>query len=248
MRQKKILSMGIFFTVLIQPLFNALIAIYNTVPGDFGVAIVLLTVLIKLILWPLTGKSLKSQKAMQSLQPKIDALKEKFKDDKEGQAKATMALYKEEKVNPFSSCLPLLVQLPILLALFNVLRTSTSPELMVSLYSFVNQPEALNNVFLGIFDLSVRSIPLAILAGVFQYIQVKMLETQRPPKDLEKKEGVKDEAMAATMAKSMTYTMPLITVVFGATLPGGVTLYWLTSNVISVLQQYLVFRKKPKKS
>jgi len=232
-----------------QPMFNALIGIYNVVPGDFGIAIVILTVLIKLILWPLTGKSLESQKAMQEIQPKLDELKVKFKDDKEGQAKATMALYKEEKVNPFSSCLPLIVQLPILLALFNVLRRgATDPELMASLYGFIQQPEIIHNVFIGLIDLSERSIPLAILAGIAQYVQAKMLESRRPPKDLAKKEGAKDEAMAATMAKSMTYTMPLITVVFGATLPGGVALYWFTSNVISVIQQYLVFHKKPKTS
>ncbi|MBT6253979.1 membrane protein insertase YidC [Candidatus Uhrbacteria bacterium] len=240
--------MGIFFTILTQPIFNALVAIYNTVPGDFGIAIIILTVIIKLILWPLTGKSLQSQKAMQAIQPKITELKEKFKDDKEGQAKATMALYKEEKVNPFSSCLPLIIQLPILLALFNVLRRSIEdPELMASLYSFVSQPEVVNNVFIGIFDLSVRSIPLALMAGAVQYVQAKMLETRRPPKDLAKKEGAKDEAMAATMAKSMTYTMPLITVVFGATLPGGVMLYWLSSNVVSVIQQYMIFHKKDSK-
>ena len=235
----------LFFAVLTQPIFNALIAVYNVVPGGIGVAIVLVTILIKLVLWPLTGKSLKSQKAMQVIQPKLDQIKKDYKDDKEGQAKAMMELYKEEKVNPFSSCLPLLIQLPILIALYNVLRQSIAdPELMNSLYSFVSQPEAINHMFLGLFDLSKRSIPLALMAGAIQYVQAKMLETRRPPKNLADKEGAKDESMTATMTKSMTYTMPLVTIVFGASLPGGVTLYWLVSNAISVLQQYLVFHKK----
>ena len=123
---------GIFFTLLTQPMYNALIWLYSVLPGnDLGVAIILLTVIIKLILWPFTGQSLKSQTAMQQLQPKIEEVKEKYKNDKEGQAKVMMALYKEEKVNPFSSCLPLLVQLPILLALYTVLRRSvTDPEML----------------------------------------------------------------------------------------------------------------------
>jgi YidC/Oxa1 family membrane protein insertase len=240
---------GIFFTLLTQPIFNALIYVYNVVPGDLGIAIVLVTILIKLVLWPLTGKSLNSQKAMQEIQPQLDKIKEDMKDDKEGQAKAMMELYKEEKVNPFSSCLPLLVQLPILLALFNVLRKITSdPELMNSLYSFVSRPEFVDHMFFGVIDLSGRSFTLAIMAGAVQYVQAKMLETRRPPKNLADKEGAKDESMTASITKSMTYTMPLITVVFGASLPGGVTLYWLVSNIVSVFQQYIVFHKPSKKA
>ncbi len=235
----------LFFTLLTQPIYNALILVYEVVPGSLGVSIVLVTILIKLVLWPLTGKSLKSQKAMQAIQPKMEEIKKDFKDDKEGQAKAMMELYKAEKVNPFSSCLPLLVQLPILLALYSVLRRSAmDPELIASLYGFVTQPEMINTVFLGLFELSEKSIPLALMAGAIQYVQAKMLETRRPPKDLEKKEGAKDETMTATLTKSMTYTMPIVTVVFGASLPGGVALYWLVSNGVSVIQQYLVFHKK----
>lgn len=236
---------GFFFTILTQPMYNLLILLYEFIPGqDIGIAIILVTVLIKGVLWPFTGKSLKSQKVMQNIQPKVDALKEKYKDNKEEQAKAMMELYKEEKVNPFSSCLPLLIQLPILLALYNVLRRSLAdPEMLSSLYSFVPVPEVIDMMFLGIVDLGAKSIPLAILAGIVQYFQAKMLQVNKPPKAVAGKEGAKDEGMAATMTKSMTYTMPIITVVFGASLPGGVTLYWLFSNLVSVLQQALIFRK-----
>lgn len=235
---------GFFFMILTQPIYNALILLYEFLPGqDLGLAVILLTVLIKLVLWPFTGKSLRSQKAMQELQPKVEEVREKYKDNKEEQAKALMELYKSEQVNPFSSCLPLLIQLPVLLALYNVLRRSiTDPEMLQSLYAFVPQPEILSNMFLGLIDLSERSIPLAILAGIVQYVQARQLQVNRPPKNVAKKEGARDEALAATMSKSMVYTMPLVTVVFGATLPGGVTLYWLTSNLVSVIQQFLVFR------
>lgn len=241
--------MGIFFTVLTQPIYNALVLLYGVIPGqDLGLAIILLTVLIKVILWPFTGKSLKSQRAMQAMQPKVEALREKYKDDKELQAKKLMELYQSEKVNPLSSCLPLLVQLPILLALYNVLRQSIAdPSMFQHLYAFVPQPEVINTMLLGLVDLGARSIPLAILAGIVQYVQARMLQQKQPPKNVADKDGAKDEALAATMSKSMVYTMPLVTVVFGASLPGGVTLYWLTSNLVSVIQQFLVFRRFDKK-
>ncbi len=237
---------GIFFTILTQPMYNALIWLYDVLPGnDLGVAIILLTIIIKLILWPFTGQSLKSQAAMQALQPKMEAVKEKFKGDKEALAKAMMELYKEEKVNPLSSCLPLLIQLPILLALYNVLRRSvTDPAMLQSLYGFVTAPEVVHPVFIGLVDLAGKSIPLAVLAGIIQYVQVRMIQVKTPPASVAKKEGARDEAMMASMTKSMTYTMPILTVVFGATLPSGVTLYWLVSNMVSVLQQWLVGRKR----
>src|SRR3989338_3874182 len=115
--------MNFFTTIFYQPLWNALVWFYNILPGhDIGLAIILLTIVIKIILFPFTLQSLRSQKAMQTLQPKLDALKQQYKDDKEGQAKAMMELYKTEKVSPFSSCLPLLIQLPFLFALYRVLQ------------------------------------------------------------------------------------------------------------------------------
>jgi len=235
---------NLFFTILTQPIYNALVYLYEVIPGqDLGLAIILLTVLIKLILWPLTGKSLSSQKAMQELQPKVEELKKQYKDDKEGQAKALMELYKTEKVNPFSSCLPMLIQLPVLLALYSVLSQSiANPEFIANLYAFVPVPEVMGSTLFGFLDLHARSIPLAILAGAVQYVQVRQLQVSRPPKIVAKKESAKDEDMTAMMNKSMLYTMPIITVIFGSTFPGGVTLYWLTSSVVSVIQQFIVFR------
>ena len=239
---------GIFFVLLTQPMYNLLIVCYNALAGigvtDLGFAIIALTVAIKLVLMPFTAKSIKAQKAMQDLQPQLNELKEKYKDKKEEQAKAMMAIYKENHVNPASSCLPLLGQMPILLALYNVLsRSVNDPDSIAMLYAFVPAPEAINHVFLSVVDLGARSIPLAIIAGIVQYVQAKMLETRRPPHAIAGKEGAKDESMAAAMTKSMTYTMPIVTVIFGATLPGGVTLYWLVANLVSVLQQYVLFRK-----
>ena len=237
--------MNIFHAVLYQPMFNLLIWLYEVLPGaDMGFAIIVLTIVIKLLLWPFTHASLKSQKDLQELQPKIDALKEQDKGDKEGLAKAMMEVYTKEKVNPLSSCLPLLIQIPILIALYQVLRAGLEPGSLSALYSFVPNPGEINPFFLGFVNLARVSIPLAILAGILQFFQTKMLVSKRPPPALRKKEGAKDEDMMAAMNKSMLYFMPVMTVVIGATLPAGLTLYWVAINAISILQQFFVFRNK----
>jgi YidC/Oxa1 family membrane protein insertase len=236
---------GIFHTILVQPLFNLLVFLYDIIPGgDMGFAIILLTIIIKLILWPFMNSSLKSQKSLQEIQPKIEELKAKHKDDKEGLAKAMMALYQQEKVNPFSSCLPLLIQFPILIALYRVLLQGFDPAALGQLYSFVPNPGTINNLFLGFLDLAVPSLWLAIIAGVFQFFQTRMLSTKRPPKPVAGKEPAKDETMLASMNKSMLYFMPVVTVFIGATLPGGLALYWVTITVVSIVQQAVVFRSR----
>lgn len=239
--------MSIFNELLYRPLFNLLIGLYDLIPGhDMGFAIIALTVLIKLALWPLTHSSLKSQKALQELQPKLEALKEQYKDDKDGLAKAMMALYAEEKVNPLSSCLPLLIQLPILIALYRVLRAGLSTDSLVNLYSFVPNPGSINEMFIGLINLTEKNIPLAILAGIFQFIQTRMLVARRPPKAVRKSPGAKDEDMLASMNESMLYFMPVMTAVIGSSLPGGLTLYWVAVNLISIIQQAIAFSKKKK--
>ena len=186
---------------------------------------------------------LKSQKALQELQPKIEELKTKHADDKEALAKAMMELYQKEKVNPLASCLPLLVQLPVLIALYRVLLGGFGTETLTQLYSFIGNPGEINHIFLGAIDLSVSSLYLAILAGYFQFFQTRMLIAKRPPKQVVGKKGAFDETMLASMNKSMLMFMPAITVVIGATLPAGLTLYWVTVNIVSILQQQFVFSK-----
>jgi YidC/Oxa1 family membrane protein insertase len=183
---------------------------------------------------------------MQDLQPKLDALKAEHGADKEKLAKATMELYTSEKVSPLSSCLPVLIQLPIIIALYSVLRAGLKPESLTALYAFVHNPGAINEVAFGFLDLTKRSIPLALVAGVFQFFQTKMLMSRRPPKAIREKEGVKDEDALAAMNKSMTYTMPVMTAVIGSTLPAGLALYWVTVNLITIVQQAIAFRKKEK--
>jgi len=174
---------------------------------------------------------------LQDLQPKLEAIKKQYKDDKEGQAKAMMELYKEEKVNPLSSCLPLLIQLPFLLAVYQVLRSGFDPASLDMLYPFVQNPGPINHISFGALDLSKANIYLAVLTGLAQYVQTKMLMHTKQPKV----EGSKDENMMASMNKQMMYFMPIMTIVIGTSLPSGLILYWLVTTVLTVGQQKILF-------
>jgi len=232
----------LFTTFLYQPLLNLLVFFYNVVPGnDIGVAIILLTVVIKLILFPFSKQSIKGQKALQQLQPKINEIKKKYADNKEQQAKELMDLYKNEKVNPLSSCLPLLIQLPLLIAVFQVFKNGLGASNLDLLYPFISNPGQLNSVSLGFLNLANPNVVLAVLAGAGQFWQAKMLSTKKAPI---KTPGAKDEDMMAMMNKQMLYFMPIMTVFIGVSLPGGLVLYWLVITLLTILQQRLVFNQE----
>ncbi|HOD86990.1 MAG: Membrane protein insertase YidC [Parcubacteria group bacterium ADurb.Bin115] len=233
----------LFQIIFYQPILNLLVLLYNSVSmQDLGLSIILLTVIIKLILWPLSKKSIKSQKSLQELQPKIDELKLKYKDNQAEMGKALMSLYKEHQVNPFSSCLPILLQLPFFIAVYRVFRDGLGQHLDL-VYPFIYRPEFINSVFLGFLDLSKPNIYLAILAGLAQFWQAKMMMTKRNKNKTAPSVNVKDEGMAAIMNKQMLYFMPALTIFIGITLPGGLTLYWLVLTLLTVLQQFLMNRK-----
>ncbi len=230
-------------TIFYQPLLNLLVWIYNLVGGDMGLAIIVLTVLIKLVLYPLSQQTLKSQRALQNLQPQVEELKKKYKDQKDKMAQELMQLYQREKVSPLSSCLPLLIQLPFLIALFQVFRSGLNSGSLDMLYPFVTNPEHLNDTLFGVWHLAERSIPLAIITGLVQYLQTKMLITTKPPLAVP---GSQDENLATMMNKQMKFMLPAMTVVFGFTLPGGLMLYWFMNTLLTIGQQYLTFRKDGK--
>lgn len=233
--------MAIFTTFFYQPILNLLVFLYNISPfSDIGIAILLLTIVIKLALWPLNNSSIKSQKALQDLQPKIDELKKIHKDNKIALSQATMDLYKNNKVNPFSSCLPLLIQLPFLIAVFQVFRDGVNSKLDL-VYPFITNPGSIDMISFGFVDLAQPNIYLAVLAGLAQFWQSKMMLAKKP---VIKTEGSKDENMAAIMSKQMTYIMPVVTVFIGIKLPGGLTLYWFVLTLLTALQQLLIFKKK----
>jgi len=233
---------NIFQVVFYQPILNLLIFLYNIIPGnDLGLAIIAMTVIIKLILLPLSKQSIRSQKSLQDLQPKINELKKRYADNKGAMGKAMMELYRQEKVNPFSSCLPLLIQLPFLWAVFWVFRNGLNGQSLNLVYSFIHRPEIINPLSFGLIDLSKPNVVLAVLAGLAQFWQAKMMSTKRSPL---KSKGSRDEDMMAIMNKQMLYFMPALTVFIGLTFPGGLALYWLTTTVLTALQQLYLFKRQ----
>jgi len=234
-----------FETFFYQPIFNLLVFIYNIVPfNDLGLAIIILTIVIKLALLPLSRKSLKSQKSLQDIQPKINELKEKYKNNKEEQGREMLKLYKENKVNPFSSCLPLLIQLPFLIAVFRVFRIGLNKESLHLVYPFITRPENINTMAFGFLDLSSPNVYLAVLAGGAQFFQTKMMMAKRPEV---KSKGAQDEDVMAIMNKQMVFMMPILTIVIGITLPGGLTFYWFLTTLFTLVQQHFVFNEMKEK-
>lgn len=223
----------LYNVVLFQPLLNLLVWLYNWI-GDVGIAIIIVTILIRLILVPLSLKAIKSQKALQELQPKMDEIKKKYKDDKQKQSAELMKFYKENKINPMASCLPMLIQLPIIFALYRVFREGLANESMEHLYSFVACPESISPMFLGLVDMAAPNLIMAIIAGILQFIQSKMMFA---------KQKQKQSGMAGMLGKQMTYFMPVMTVFIAMSLPAGLALYWITTTLFAIGQQYVVMKK-----
>ncbi len=242
---------------LITLITNLLTMLYGFT-HNYGVAIILLTIFIRLILYPLMQKQMVSMREMQKIQPLMKAVQEKYKNDKERLNKELMALYKEHKVNPMSGCLPLLIQMPILILLFQTLRVFKyhipNTEIIDGGFLWIaNQveiikdglpvivgglaaPEQLISLGDGIFGLSYIGI-LPFLVGGSMYIQQKMTSTSGT--------AGKDGGSTQQTQKMMTIMMPLMIGFMSFSLPSGLTLYWFTSTLLGIGQQYLINKKTP---
>ena len=245
---------ALFHAIFFQPIFNILIWLYGILPyKDIGISIILLTLIVKIVTYPLALMQIKQQREMQELQPKIEEIRKRLKSDQDAQAKELMELYKKEKVNPAAGCWPLLVQIPIFIALYQALNVGLKAGGYGDLYAFVPTPTSIQTIFLGIFDLTKPNYVLAVLAGLVQFFQTKHIlkppaaTITQPPADVVNADGAKDESMAAMMNKQMMYVMPLMTVFIGISLPGGLTLYWLVMSALTLAQQVYVVRRMPPK-
>jgi YidC/Oxa1 family membrane protein insertase len=229
-----------FNTFLYIPLFNALIFLYNTIPGhDFGIAIIALTLIIKIILTPLLVGSVKSQRVLQRVQPKIQQIQKDYKDDKDKQTKEILELYKNEKINPFSGLVLALIQLPVLIALYWVFRQATQASQLHFLYPFIATPSHVNFISLGFLNITKANIVMAAIAAVAQFFQTKMLSPQKI------KTQSKEKDFADTLQTQMLFVSPLVTLVVLWNLPSALSLYWITSGLFSIVQQYFVLKKIP---
>lgn len=221
---------------------NALAFLVSIIPGgDVGIAVILLTILVKLILFPLSQKSIESQAEMNILTPEINKIKASGAS-KEEQARLTFELYKKHKTNPFSGCLLVLIQLPIIFALYYVFSRAIHFDSTL-LYSFIHMPENINTVFLGVLDITQKSLVLAILAGVSQYLQAHFMPKPVPSNTPGSTANFSD-SFAKSMNTQMKYVFPFIIAFIAYSISGAVALYWITSNLFMVAQQIYVKREK----
>jgi len=231
-----------FHTFIYDPLYNALVFLVTLVPfADVGLAVIVLTIIVKLILFPLSIKAVKTQLAIRAMESELSALKEKYKNNREEHARQTMTLYKKHGVNPFSSVLLLLIQLPIILGLYWVFARGGLPVINPDvLYSFTPIPDVFNMRFFWVNDIAGRSIVLALLAGITQYFQIKL--TLPPMKKRGKTPSLKED-LAHSFHLQMRYVMPLVVIGIAYVISAAIALYWTTSNLFAIGQELYVRRK-----
>ncbi|MEI7749740.1 MAG: YidC/Oxa1 family membrane protein insertase [Candidatus Moraniibacteriota bacterium] len=241
--------MNAFFTVLVyQPVYNLIVFFADLFPvANFSLAIIAATVVIKFLFLSLSKQQIESQKKLQDLQPKIKAIQEKYKDDKEKQSKEMMELYKVNKVNPFMGCLPVVVQIVFLITIYRVITQISANAFGIDagiLYPFVSNPGTLSFEFFGIADLRAPSIAFAVLAAVGQFYQMKMLSQGKVEEKKEKESDGKDPDFATIMNKQMLYMGPILTLFIGFRYSSALSLYWLVSTLFSITQQWFILKVK----
>ncbi len=235
-----------YTTFIYEPLYNGLIFLAAHLPFlDAGVIIILFTVIVKFILFPLSRKAARTQIAMKLYEPEMNAIKEKYKSDRQAQALQVMAFYKAKNINPFSSIFLILIQLPIFFALYKIFYTTgiSVPDASV-LYSFVKAPEVVNMQFLGLIDVEAKSAVLAVLAAVSQFFQIKL---SMPPMAPKTGKGSFQEDFARSMQTQMKYVFPIMILFIAYHFAAALALYWITSNLFMIWQE-LTVRKQMKKT
>jgi YidC/Oxa1 family membrane protein insertase len=231
----------LYHIILKYPILNLLIFFYQTIGfHDLGLAIIFVTLFIRIVLYPFFHSGAKQQMLMQRIQPHVKKIQEQHKEDREKQAQALMALYKEHGVNPFSSILLLIIQLPILIALYRIILSGLGAAALVGLYSFVPAPHSINSMFLGIFNLQTRNFWFVIVAAIAQFFQARLAIWRDP-------NSKAAPSQAEKLARQMAFLAPIITLVIFYSLPAAVDLYWIASSLFSILQQAIVNKHLRKK-
>jgi len=227
---------GLFHTFFYNPIYNLLVVLVHVIPGgDVGLAVVIITILIRFMLLPFSLSAARTQHAMSSLNPKLKELRELHKGDKKKIAEKTVELYKEEKVNPFSSIITIFLQIPILLALYMVFRYDAFPLINAHLlYPFISTPQVITMKFLGVFDVAGKSITLAIFAGITQYFQATFALART--KSITP-QGGKSADFTRIIAMQMRFVFPFIIAAVAYSTSGAIALYFITTNIFGALQE-----------
>lgn len=233
---------SLFHTFFYNPIYNTLVALVAFVPGsDVGVAIILLTILIRLVLLPLSLSAARTQRTMKVLEPKIKELKEKHKGDREKEALETLALYREAQVRPFASVLTVFVQIPVLLALYFVFLYEPFTTInLTRLYAFTPVPGGVSLEFLGLISVMGKSMLLAVAAGITQYLQatLALAGTMKPAAE---STGMQAD-FQKVMGMQLKYVFPFIIATISYTTSGAVALYFITTNLAGAAQEWYVRR------
>lgn len=236
---------SIYTTLFYQPLYNGLIFLMDVLPwADVGVAVILFTVLVKLILFPLSVRSVKTQLQMKRAEPELKTIRETHKDNREEVARKTLEVYRKYDIHPFAGFFLVLLQLPIIIALYRVFYkgglfvTNTS-----LLYSFVHAPISINPHFLGLIDVAKSNIWLAVLAAVSQFFQVRF--SVPAPKARSENPSFQED-LARSMSLQMRFVLPAFIFFIAWKLAGAIALYWITSNLFMIGQELYIRRRYKK--
>ena len=228
----------LYHTFFFDPLYNLLVLLFEVLPWvDAGLIVIFLTILVRLIIFPLSRKAVLTQVKMSEIAPDLAKIKEKYKDKAEEQARLTLALYKEKGVNPFSGILVIIIQIPIILALYQIFLHF--PEVNSQLlYSFVAVPENISTTFLGFMDITAKSLALALLAAVSTFFQFQLsMKGQTQPKG-----NSFGDNLTRSMQTQMKYFFPVIVFFISYSISGAIALYWLTTNLFSIAQEVFIRR------
>lgn len=236
-------------TLLYEPIYNILMFIINNITfGDVGFAVILVTIIVKLALSPLTRRSIKSQVLMKRMEPELARIKSDF-PNKEEQAKKTFELYKKYDTNPFSGCLVILIQMPVIFALYYVFYRGLTIDTSL-IYSFIQAPTHLSTNFLGILEMGQKSLTLGIITGITQFIQGYLSSPVKSKKvevvkEVGKPEGQKgfQEQLSESMQMNVKYILPIFIGFIAWKISAAVALYWIVSNIFTIIQEWYIRRK-----
>lgn len=233
---------ALYHSIISEPLYNGLILLINLFPFfDAGVIIIIFTIIIKLILLPLSIKASRAQLEMKAHENGLNEIKEKYKDNKEEQSRKTIEYYKEKKINPFASFFVLLIQLPIIIGLYQVFLKSGLPEINMSLlYSFVTAPVIINMMFFNIINIAEKSIVLAIIAGLTTYFQISLASGANR---VDSKAVGMQADVARSMATYMKYFFPIMVGFISYSISAALALYWITSNIFAIAQEIYIKKR-----
>lgn len=237
----------LYSEIFFRPVTNALVWLTGIIPGgNLGLAVVLLTIFVRFVLFPFSHRMILTQIAMRKIEPELKKIKEQHKDKREDQAQAMMKLYKEHGISPFSGIIFLIIQLPLLIAMYQLfLRDFTFETLGPALYSFVSFPEVFSLHFLGVL-VSEPSAVFAALAGISQFFQVRFSLVRTPDKPVKNSEKTFGSEFQRAMKTQMQYVFPFIIFFIGLQFSAALTIYWTVMNIFAIVHEALVHHRGKK--